>query len=174
MLADHAQAGAPPAESDIPYAGAQTLRVGTVTLRVEGTRLLGPGATLTERLYTDPVADSTHVCAADDGTNGTGRLRCWNADLKPTTLFEGGRPDRLAMHGDHVAWVASPGGLPQVYIGWADAHAAPRALTNVDLKRVPGRAPEGFVPPPLGRTLRFEGDWLRWETPDGTRRVGWQ
>lgn len=160
-------------ESDVAYAGSGTLRLGAATLSLDGTRILrSDGSVLADRLYTPPVTDGRHLCASDDA-DGLGRLRCWNDALQPTTVAEGGRPDRLALSGDHLAWVASPTGLPQVHIGWVDARAAARALTNVGLQRVPGQAPAGFVPPPLGTSLRFDGDLLRWDTPSGPRQVVW-
>lgn len=169
-------------ETDIPYMGSGTVTVGDHALRLDGSRLLtGAGEVLVDRLYTPPVGDGAWLCAADDNTDGLGRLRCWDGQLRAVTLATGGRPGRLAIQPGGqaggtvmVAWVASPRGLPQVFTGSADGRIAPRALTNADLRYTPGQAPEGFVPPPLGQTLRFDGDWLRWEAPDGPRAVMWR
>ena len=175
LLLASAAAGPVPGETDIPYQGDATWVVGAHTLRVEGQRLLGPeGRLLASRLTGPPVADTHHLCAADEGLDGLGQLRCWDGSLQAVTLVVGGRPGRLALGGAMLGWVASPEGLPQVFVAPVDGSAAPRALTNVGLTRVPGRAPEGFVPPPLGASLRFDGDLLRWDTPEGPREVRWR
>jgi hypothetical protein len=56
----------------------------------------------------------------------------------------------VSPHGDEVAFLAASGGVPAL---WAVpvAGGAPQQLTNVGVTRDaarPGRAPEGFVPPP--------------------------
>ena len=175
LAAAPAAAGSLPAESDRPYAGSGSLELGGQRLRLDGQRLLLPdGRPLVEGLLGDPVSDGAHLCAADEGGDGRGRLRCWDTGLRAVTLAMGGRPGRLALDQDMLAWVASPTGLPQVTVAPVDGSAPARALTNVDLQRVPGRAPDGFVPPPLGRSLRFDGDRLRWDTPDGARELRWR
>lgn len=162
-------------ESDVPYAGHAVVQLGGASLTLDGTRVLrADGTVLVDGLYAAPVYDGRTLCAADDGTNGLGRVRCWNTALQPTTVVEGGRPDRLALAGEHLAWVASPTGIGQVTIGWVDGRTPPRPLTNVGLQRVPGRAPDGWVPPPLGDSLRFDGAALRWDTPDGPRQAAWR
>jgi hypothetical protein len=179
-----AHAGGVPMDS--AYAGSGLVPLGAFTLHLDGARILMPdGRVLVDRLVAAPVWDGAHLCAADEGYEGAppardpalvgvGRLRCWNALLEPVTLALGGRPGRLALAGAHVAWVASPAGWPSVHVGSVDASEPARALTNVGLQRVPGRAPEGFVPPPLGDTLRFDGDALRWDTPSGPQAVRWR
>lgn len=170
-----AAGGSLPAEVDRPYVGDGTLALGDLRLRLEGQRLLLPdGQVLVEGLLGDPVSDGAHLCASDEGDGGRGRLRCWDRGLHVVTLATGGRPGRLALDPAMLAWVASPTGLPQVTVAPVDGSAPARALTNVDLQRVPGRAPAGFVPPPLGRSLRFDGDLLRWDTPDGPRELRWR
>lgn len=162
------------AETDVAYVGAGTLRLGAEALRLEGSRLLrASGAALVLGLRFDPVADGAHLCAADEGEDGLGRLRCWDAAFRATTVVLGGRPGRLALSGAVVAYVASPEGLPQVTVARVDGAAPPRPLTNVGLQRVVGQAPLGFVPPPLGRSLRFDGAWLRWDSPTGPQSVRW-
>ena len=171
---------------DSVYDGAALIPMGTLTLHLDGQRIFAPdGRVVVEGLVSAPVWDGAHLCAADEGYGGpapgqpaalvgVGRLRCWNALLEPVTLALGGRPGRLALAGAHVAWVASPAGLPQVHVAAVDGSVAPRALTNVGLKRVPGRAPVGFIPPPLGESLRFDAEFLRWDTPEGPREVRWR
>lgn len=161
--------------TDIPYQGDDAFALGGRALRLDGQRILGAdGQPLVERLVTPPVRTDSHLCAADEGADGLGVLRCWDSDLRPVQLALGGRPGRLAIAGGMVAWVASPGGLPQVFVAPVDGSAAPRALTNVELDYTPGQAPEGFVPPPLGQSLRFDGDWLRWDSPVGPQAVRWR
>lgn len=162
-------------EIDIPYQGAGEHRVGAALFREDGQRLLDPaGAMVAERLYTPPVSDGTHLCAADEGKDGMGQLRCWDAELRERTLSVGDRPDRIALGEGHVAWVASSDGLPKIFVAPLDGSADPRILTNVGLRHVPAKPPVGFVPPPLRQTLRFDGDWLRWDTAEGPRSVKWR
>jgi len=170
-----AHAGDLPPGIDLPYQGSGSLPLGIQTLQLQGQRLLSPtGAVLADRLYTAAVSDGQHLCAADEGLDGLGQLRCWNVQLHAITLTVGGRPGRLTLNQGMVAWVASPHGLPQVFVSSVTGSSPPRALTNVGLQRQPGQAPAGFVPPPLGSTLRFDGDWLRWTTAEGPRAVRWR
>ena len=162
-------------ETDRPYAGHAVFRLGDGTLTLEGQQVVTRGGgILVDRLLGPPVNRADVLCAADEGDDGLGRLRCWNERRQPVTLATGGRPSRLALGAAHLAWVASPEGLPQVFVAPLDASAPSRALTNLKLQRVPGRAPAGFVPPPLRQTLRFEGDLLRWEAQDGAHEVRWR
>lgn len=162
-------------EVDIPYQGDDALTLGAHAIRVDGQRVLTTdGQLLADHVYTPPVASTTHLCAADEATDGLGQLRCWDADLHPIQLAVGGRPGRLAIRDGMVAWVASPEGLPQVFVAPIDGSAPPRALTNVGLKRVLGQAPEGWVPPPLRQSLHFDGDYLRWDAPEGPQSVKWR
>ena len=159
----------------MPYRGSGTLPLGGAQLALRGKVLYRPdGQVLVDKLYTAPVSDGAHVCAADEGADGLGRLRCWDAALQPVTIQVGGRPGRLALGPGAVAWVASPAGLPQVFVAPVRGAAPPRPLTNQGLQRVPGRAPDGFVAPPLRNSLRFDGDVLRWDTAEGPRSVGWR
>lgn len=166
-------AGALPPETDLPYSGSATILLGKTQLQLRGTRILqANGQSLAENLYTAPVWDTRHLCVADLGA-GLGQLRCWNQDLRAVQLADGGRPGRLALSGTHLAWVASPAGLPQVFVATVDG-GQPRALTNSNLLYVPGHRPEGFVEPPLGDSLHFDGDWLRWTAPSGPGAVKWR
>ncbi len=171
----HAQpSAAPPAESDRVYTGDHTLVAGGVAFRVDGRALRRGTELLAERLLSAPATDGRRVCAADEAADGLGQLRCWGPSSQAVTLMVGGRPGRLAMAEGHVAWVASDGGLPHVFVAPAEGGAAPRMLTNVGLEYVPGRAPDGFMAPPLRDTLRFDGDQLRWEAQDGAHAVRWR
>jgi hypothetical protein len=86
----------------------------------------------------------------------------------------GSRPGRLALGDGVLAWVASGEGLPRVHVAPVDGASPPRALTNVGLQYVPGHRPDGFVPPPLRDTLRFDGAWLRWDSAEGPQEVRWR
>ena len=165
---------AQPSETDIPYSGSATFIIGSETLRLEGQRVLkADGTVLVSEIYAPPVWDNNHLCVVDSG-GGLGRLRCWDAHMEAVTLATGGFPTRLALGGTMVAWVASPHTLPQVFVGPVNGTGPNKALTNVDLLYIPGQAPEGFVPPPLGQSLRFEGDQLRWDSPEGPKAVQWR
>ncbi len=191
LLRPTAHAKPAPTETDRPYAGSGTLRLGAASLRLEGRRILAPdGTVLVDRLLGPPVGRDDVLCESDEGDVGLGRLRCWNARREAVTLATGGRPSRLALGRTHLAWVASPGGVPQVFVAPLDGSAAARPLTNVAIvtargealrrgagpppPQTLGHAPEGFVPPPLRQSLRFDGDRLRWEAQDGPHEVRWR
>ncbi len=169
-----ALAGAAP-ESDVRYSGSGTVQLGSQTLRMDQQSIRLPtGEVLVDGLFGPPVSDGKTLCAADETSNGLGRLRCWDQSLHPTTLATGGRPGRLALGGEWLAWVASPTGLPQIFVAPINGSQAARVLTNVDLVYIPGQAPAGFVAPPLRQTLRFDGDYLRWESAEGPKSVRWR
>ncbi len=171
----HAQPSAAwPAESDRVYSGDHTLVVGGMAFRVDDRSFRRGTELLAERLLSAPATDGRRVCAADEAPDGLGQLRCWGPSSQAVTMMVGGRPGRLAMAEGHVAWVASDGGLPHVFVAPADGAAAPRMLTNVGLNHVPGRPPAGFVAPPLRDSLRFDGDHLRWDAQDGAHAVRWR
>lgn len=75
--------------------------------------------------------------------------------------------DRVAVADDRwVAFVAPRHGWPSVHV--LSPAGEVLAVTNLDLVRTPGRAPEGFVPPPVREgDLRIEGSALAWTLPDG-------
>jgi hypothetical protein len=77
----------------------------------------------------------------------------------------------LSPSGDEVLFLASARGLPAMWtVGVAGGE--PEQITNRDLDRVPGRAPEGFVPPPRERGgVRWAGDELEIAAADGLWRV---
>ena len=74
-------------------------------------------------------------------------------------LTDEGAPDRVALspEGQHIAWVASPQGLPSVFVAPWDGE--PVQLTNVDLP--PGSPPPGFVDPPRSAPA-FDGRFVVW------------
>lgn len=166
-------------EVDLSWAERGELHVGSATVLVEGTTLLtNAGVPFATGLYEAPAFDADTLCAVGDGAGGNESLRCWPVEAggigQPTTIVSGGRPDRVALAGSAVAWVASPSGLPQVFVGDARGASPPRALTNVGLTRANGTPPPGFVPPPHRDSLHFHGAYLRWHAPDGEREVLWR
>jgi hypothetical protein len=136
------------------------------------------GNAVASGLYEAPVVDGADLCAATEGPTGAGWLRCWRTEGgrlgPPVSLATGGRPDRIALAEGWVAWVASPAGLPQVFVATVDGNEPPRALTNIDLAPGGGGPPPEFVPPPHRDRLHFEGDHLRWQGPDGPESVPWR
>jgi hypothetical protein len=99
-----------PAETDRAYAGSGTLLLGDQRLRLDGVAVLRPdGSTLVDALTGAPVADGEHLCAADEGEGGVGRLRCWSAEGPVVTIATGCRTGRLAQHDGKVAYVAVMG-----------------------------------------------------------------
>jgi hypothetical protein len=88
-------------------------------------------------------------------------------------LVADGGPDRVAISpsGEQVAWVdAGPEGFASVFSLAIDGGARVQ-LTNVGVVRTPGRAPEGFVPPPHDAPPRFEGGALAWRSEAGEHSV---
>ncbi len=168
-----------PEGTDHAWSGQGGLRGGGVSLAMEGTTLFGPERiALATGLYEAPVVNDATLCAVGDIPDGKGALQCWSAEGgslgQPVTVVSGGRPDRVAVADTAVAWVASPDGLPQVFVGDTLGRSPPRPLTNVGLARPAGGPPPGFVPPPHRDTLHFDGDRLRWQTADGAREVSWR
>lgn len=91
---------------------------------------------------------------------------------EPVTLVDEGSPDRVALSPD-AQWVAFCWGKTGISSVWAVPFSGgePVQLTNVDLVRGVDGEPVGFVPPPHTGPLRFEGDTIVWDSPDGTHRV---
>lgn len=97
----------------------------------------------------------------------------------PVVITDEGNPDRVALSpdGEQVAWVSGASGLASVWTAPTVAGAVPRQLTNVgleDLPREPGQPPAGWVAPPHDESLRFEGDRLVWDSPQGPQSVEWR
>lgn len=94
---------------------------------------------------------------------------------EPRRLHLDARPDRVALSpdGSHVAYVSGHTGWASVWVLDLDTLSA-RQLTNQVVTRRKGAPPRGFTPPPT-EPPRFEGDHLRWTTPDGaSHRVTWR
>jgi hypothetical protein len=96
-------------------------------------------------------------------------------------LVEGpGSPDRptLSPDGRVVAWFSGATGIASLWTRPFEG-GRPEQRTNVGLERFPrrpGRAPEGFVPPPRADAARFEalpsgGMRLVWEAAEGPQRL---
>jgi hypothetical protein len=96
-----------------------------------------------------------------------------------------GQADRPALSpdGERVAFVSGRSGIASVWLTPFDG-GEPIQLTNVGVtspalsdtpidgpRHPPGQPPAGFVPPPHDGSLRFDGDHLRWEAPEGSREV---
>ena len=77
----------------------------------------------------------------------------------------------VSPRGDRVAFLAASAGLPALWTVATDG-GSPQQLTNVDLPRPKGRAPEGFVPPPLRASdVWWLGDAIAFDAADGTWRI---
>ena len=91
-----------------------------------------------------------------------------------TRQLTGGLPAvvlAVSPRGDHVAVLAAAEGLPALWTVATDG-GSPRQLTNVDLPRPKGRAPEGFVPPPVRASdVWWVGDAIAFDAADGTWRI---
>ena len=114
-----------------------------------------------------------------DGASSS-RIELTRADGTTVILVDRGNPDRVALSPDGawVAYVSGLTGLASVWVVEARAGATPRQLTNVGLEarpREPGKPPDGWVAPPHEEgSLRFDGDQLTWDAPDGPHQVGWR
>lgn len=135
-----------------------------------------------EQVGTDPAApvsmsrDAGRFVFVDrmDGDPRTRLVGC-GAGAACRVLVEVGHPDRatIAPDGSSVAYVASLDGMPAVWVVPFDG-GAPRPLTNEGLVRVPGEAPQGFVPPPVEASIAFDADELVWFSSAGEHRVAWR
>lgn len=106
---------------------------------------------------------TTIVFPSDTGA-GTDLLVLWRKDALPEPLIAWpGTEDRpsFSPDGDSLAFVASTDGLPSVWMLDLASREATR-LTNQGLRRTPGRAPEGFVPPPDSPRFMWSADRLSW------------
>ena len=130
-------------------------------------RVIGPVAL-------DDDGDRLAYCRRGDGV-ALSSIEVWEhrrggAWTGPRVLAGGDRP-ALSPDGETVAFVSGHTGIASVWV-MPFAGGEPIQLTNRDLTRIPGQAPEGFVPPPHRGPLRFDGDRLVWESPDGGQEVG--
>jgi len=107
------------------------------------------------------VGTDTEIVVRDDGTE--------------RVLVSGGTPDRpvLSADGSQVAFVWGVTGFASIWIV-PFTGGDPVQLTNVDLVPTPGHRPAGFVPVPHGDSLHFDGDWLRWTSPEGEHQERWR
>lgn len=64
--------------------------------------------------------------------------------------------------GRRLAFVSGCSGIASLWVLDLDSPSPPLQVTNVGLTRVPGQEPQGFVPPPEGRDLTWQGDTLVW------------
>ena len=130
----------------------------TVLAGVHGRVAHGGGRILAAVVVEEPVRTDLALVEAD----GSARLLGLEA-----------HPDRVALSPDGrvAAYVSGHTGYASLWVLPLDG--TPRQLTNVDLVRTPGRAPEGFVPAPDGPP-RFDGDLLRWTAADGEHAVSWR
>jgi TolB protein len=101
----------------------------------------------------------------------------------PRGLAEQADRPAISPDGERVAYVSGKSGIASIWLTSFD-DGDPIQLTNVGLtspalseapldgpRHTPGQPPAGFVPPPRDGSLRFDGDHLRWEAPDGPRGV---
>lgn len=88
-------------------------------------------------------------------------------------------PERPAISpdGETIAFTSGISGLASIWVMPFVGGADPVQITNVGLqlkKRAPGQPPPGFLPPPIDESLRFEGDDLLWNGPDGPQVARWR
>jgi hypothetical protein len=75
------------------------------------------------------------------------------------------RPDRLALAGEGIAFVAPLDGISAVWFAHPDGTL--QQLTNLGLERPHAGAPDGFLPSPWRGPPTVQGHRLLWSTPDG-------
>lgn len=178
-LAPPARSELPP-ESDLPFGGTGTWDLDGLDLQLEQTVLRARGRVVLEGVYDDPLAgDGVLWVPADpgDGAGGIWAVRAEGGEAQVEALQRGGRPDQLALSpdGETLVFVAGSSGITSL---WAlPTRGGPaRQLTNQGLTRpaIPGQAPAGFLPPPGGAPLRFEGDQLRWTVKGQELEARWR
>jgi hypothetical protein len=127
--------------------------------RVHGPVAVAQDRVVLARLHTAPV--HTELVVVDRAA-------------APRVLPVAGDPSRVALSpdGQQIAWVSTGLGFASVWVS-AIAPWSPVQLTNVDLVRRKGRAPQGFVPPP-STSMHFEGGQLVWRSEAGEQRVDWR
>ncbi|MFT4625017.1 MAG: hypothetical protein ACI8PZ_003683 [Myxococcota bacterium] len=142
-----------------------------------GLRIEGPSAQVLsgELLGAPAVAPNGRFVFSE--RVGEARLRAVQRDgteWAVHTVVAAGDPGRAAISndGDTIAYVASAGGLPAVFVV-PFSGGEPVQLTNVGVSHDPSRGgpPPGFVPPPHEAPLAFEGDTVTWTAPDGRHTV---
>lgn len=129
-----------------------------------------------------PVAEAGREEARAVRVEGVGssRIELSRADGTSIVLVDRGNPDRVTLSPDGawVAYVAGTTGIASVWLVEAREGGVPRQLTNVGLEdrpREPGKPPEGWVAPPHeDGSLRFDGELVRWDAPDGPHQVAWR
>jgi hypothetical protein len=120
--------------------------------------------------------DGAHIVLAHRGEGASASvldtLTLESTGLTQHRLVDIGAPDRVGISPDG-AWVAYVNGISGLASVWAIPFAGgtPTQLTNVDLERVPGQAPVGFVPPPHDSPLRIVDHTVVWRSPDGEHIV---
>ena len=119
----------------------------------------------------DVVGD--HVVYVQHRTDGLLRdliaFDATTARSLPLTVATTPSQPALSADGERVAFVDGRTGLTSLWLQGFDGSAV-RQLTNVDVRRVVGRAPEGFVPSPDAGDLSWSGDTLTW-TAEGRRHT---
>ncbi|MDP7111613.1 MAG: hypothetical protein QGH45_06610 [Myxococcota bacterium] len=133
------------------------------------------------------VGDRLVYARRGDGV-GLSSLEAWElgddgAWTGPRALAEQADRPAISPDGERIAYVSGRSGMASVWLTYFDG-GDPSQLTNVGVtspalsevpldgpRHTPGEPPAGFVPPPLDGSLRFDGDHLRWEAPDGPRGV---
>ena len=146
------------------------LRCGSVSVAEDRTLRVGDQL-ISRTLAAMPVVDNSGSqlgWVEEGGAVGAAIVRIAQCDASGlgrvlTVVDDGGRPDRLAFSPDgrHIAYVSSAAsGYASVWIVGTDGAA--RQLTNLALQPTPGRAPDGFTPPPSSAP-RFVGSRLQWQ-----------
>jgi len=167
-------------ESDLPFSGTGRWELGGRVFTLAAGVITADGAPIIEGVYDDPVAseDALWVPAdRGDGDGGIYTIRVEGGAPQVTTRLAGGRPDRLVLapDGATLLYVAGTTGITSLW-RVPIAEGEPRQITNVGVTRppVPGVAPEGFVPPPVGAPPRFSGDRVVWTVKGVTREAAWR
>ena len=167
-------------ESDLPFSGTGRWVIDGRVLTLAAGVVSADGAPVIAGVYDDPVAsDDTLWVPADlgDGDGGIYAIRVDDGAVRVAARLTGGRPDRLvfAPDGATLLYVAGTTGITSLWrvpIGEGEA----RQITNVGVTRppVPGVAPAGFVPPPVGAPPRFVGDRVVWTVKGVAREAAWR
>lgn len=183
---DRAPSAALDGRPTFALAGRGDARYVSVIETSRATLAVGDDGTLVDLGGREPRAIARDVmpelAASADGRVIAFAVRTADA-VADVQVLDGGRVRRLteglpavvvavSPRGDEVAFLAAATGLPALWTVTVAGDAAPRQLTNADLVRVPGRAPVGFVPPPIRASgVTWSDGGIAWEAGDGRWRL---
>jgi len=131
------------------------------------------GAHLADGVFEAPVFSPAHTsellfAATSTDAEGNALFLLDASGRLAEVVGAGAHNDRAAFSpdGTDIAFVSDRTGIPAVFV-LHRASGDVEQLTNNDLRRVPGRAPDGYVPPPVDGPLRWTDAGIAYDGPTG-------